>query len=293
MHRSERPPLRRSSRSELGSRTSLVSSKSTFLDTLFVSKSNGAPAYATITQSGSTVLYAIDTGMTLHRVAAVDWGQSGSSRKNATIAMGGTTRLVEDIFPTNRLLNGLVSMKTPARKYTYGDFACSWVEDENHSTAFLGASRIACYKSRYPSLSTSVPRLSTGQAHTPQGSEDKLLVAVEFYMIPHKPKIQIHVYARDLLGQTPGEDELTELDHVVLGALLLYGGPITQRKGRAPPEGWMDEEALQNLLWSSHAGPADGEIPPLYAVIAEAIGDNDLPPPYASRVSVVDRQRNQ
>ncbi|KAG9122292.1 hypothetical protein FRC07_001407 [Ceratobasidium sp. 392] len=116
MRRSERPPLRRSSRSNSDSRTSLVLNKNNFLDALIISRPTGVPAYATITQSGSTALYAVDASMTLQRVATVDWGQDGSGRsKGATIVIGESTQPVEDIFPaTNKLLNGLVSIKTPA-----------------------------------------------------------------------------------------------------------------------------------------------------------------------------------
>ncbi|KAG8699963.1 hypothetical protein FRC08_005004 [Ceratobasidium sp. 394] len=179
-------------------------------------------------------------------------------------------------------------MTAPVRKYTCGNFTCTWIESDNHSTTYLGAScRIACYEPRPPSSASSDLPPSSGQTPTPQG-KDKLLAAIEFRTVPHKPKVQIYVYARDLLRQMSRRDGLADLDHVVLGAVLLYGGPLVQRHNCAPSEGWNSEEALQDWLWSRHTRPAPGTLLPLYSVAAEAVDSDDLPPPYEARISLPD-----
>ncbi|KAG8733943.1 hypothetical protein FRC10_012059, partial [Ceratobasidium sp. 414] len=132
--------------------------------------------------------------MTLQKVAIIDWNRSEASRKNATITIGGSIRAIEDILPTQRLFERFMSVNAPARKYTYGTFACTWVENNDHSTAYLGASRVACYKSRSPPSGPSRDSVRPpGQAPTPDEGQDTLFAAIEFCAVPRKPKVQITV----------------------------------------------------------------------------------------------------
>ncbi|QRV93847.1 hypothetical protein RhiJN_21865 [Ceratobasidium sp. AG-Ba] len=283
---SRAPVRRRPTRSDSDTRTSLVLTKGNFLNTLIISKSTRVPVYATITQGEETVLYATDTAMTLQKVAVVSWGQGGLHRKNTTITVGENTRTVGEIFPTEKLFAQLLSIKAPPRRYTCGAFTCTWVEEARHDYLYSAGAYTTCYK---PPSSES-GRQESSQWHDQRSrSRDAAtrLADLEWCEVPGKPRYYIHITDQHLLRQTLGADGLTELDHVVLSALLICAQLPTQRKTRGTPEGWMDEAALQNLLWSSRSPTVPGDVPPLYTTIAGAINQDGLPPAYASRISLV------
>lgn len=97
-----------------------------------------------------------------------------------------------------------------------------------------------------------------------------------FSSVIHRPKVQIDIHARDLLEQKPGLDGLTELDHIILGALLVSTPPLDD-KHKSAATNWANEEELQVLLWSYLDGASRGETLPLYAANSRT-GSVDLPP---------------
>jgi hypothetical protein len=161
---------------------------------------------------------------------------------------------------------------------------CKWSE-EYRPWAAMGLS-LACYRGSplLPADSFSSPVSLQASPSTPTKG---LLATLMVCSFPGKPSIKIDVHAGHLLQQVLGEDGLTDLDHVVLGALLacVSGG----RKQGKEPKGWLNEAQLQEQLRSRCLTQTcqSSETLPLYQSDSSTDG---CPPLYASRISIVSRQ---
>ncbi|KAJ1304697.1 hypothetical protein OPQ81_005836 [Rhizoctonia solani] len=99
--------------------------------------------------------------------------------------------------------------------------------------------------------------------------------------------IKIDLHTRDSLQRIAHEDGLTDMDHVVLGALLTctHGG----RKRGKEPDGWLNEAQLQEHLRAQRQlhRTRSSETLPVYQTRPSF---ETLPPAYTSRVSLQIRQ---
>ncbi|KAF8608552.1 hypothetical protein BDV93DRAFT_518642 [Ceratobasidium sp. AG-I] len=277
MSRFERSLPRRASRSEQPKNVSLELTKSSFLDTLIVHRSSGLPIYATMTQASRTMVYAIDARMTLRKIFVLNWGKGGKpSRGEPSLAIHGKLMPLDQIFPSRKRSFQSLWAKATDYSYSYGHFAYQWAEqDDPWYSGQLNPPGTACYRRSpmNPSPGSSPTLCTSAVGGIP-------VATLVLSNIRHRHKIQIDIHAQDVLEQTPGADGLTELDHIVLGALLVSTPPCDEKNNSARTD-WASEEELQALLWSCLEGPAQGEVLPLYAVNTRA-GSIDLPP-YTSR----------
>ncbi|KAB5589137.1 hypothetical protein CTheo_7422 [Ceratobasidium theobromae] len=266
---------------------SLVSTKETFQNTLLINKATGMPLYATITATDfKTTLYAIDSNMSLQKVVTLNWGQGGKSKATITNAIDQTVLLSEISTVRQGAFESLIA-KRADRSYSYGRFICTWSENYQPWTGI--GFNLACYRD-LPQHSAAIPSPGLVQSFSPSLSiplASKLLATLSTYKLPGKPKIRIDVHARDLLRQELGEDALTDLDHVILGALLAYmsGGQRRQDSGDG-----VDESQLQEQLRSFVATRLSCETLPLYQARSSL---EVQPPPYSSRISIISRSSAQ
>lgn len=287
MHRSERTrPRPSTSRSSPRTYTSLISTstKEDFRDTLLINKSTGVPAYATITEGETTTLYAIDASMVLQKIASVSWG---GKLVHTTVNNGmGQATMLNNILVKSLSqggFNSIFASQEAHQAYSYGRFTCKWLEitPENMSPYLeMPRNDYVCYQdSPQASAGSSNPSTSPGSNKVPQA-----LATLVFCFIPGKPKVKIDLHSRGLLREEVGEDAFTDLDHVVLSALLtvMSGG----RKAQRPPAGWLNEAQLQERLLAQHRALQPNrstDTLPLYQAPSSLEGG---PPPYASRPSL-------
>ncbi|CEL60788.1 hypothetical protein RSOLAG1IB_04027 [Rhizoctonia solani AG-1 IB] len=273
-----RPSSSRSNQSTIY--LSLISTKVDFLDTLLINPASGMPLYATITETGSTAVYAIDRSMELHKIVTINWSQGKKPNRTTLTSQTNETVLLSDVSTSNQsTLDSLMGNKKQIeRNYLYGQFNSRWTAKSPESWYDSQSGIHYCYRDK-PVPNSSEP------TETPSTSRgDGLFATVTFCSPTGKPGIKIDLYSRECLYRTVREDGLTDMDHVILGALLscTSGG----RKRGKVPEGWLNEAQLQEHLRAQRQiyRTRSNETLPLYR--ARSSTHMESPPPYASRVSL-------
>ncbi|CUA66727.1 hypothetical protein RSOLAG22IIIB_00174 [Rhizoctonia solani] len=293
MRRSGKAPSRPgSSRSDkLPVYLTLVSTKDTFLDTLLVSRATGVPLYATITETECTSIYAIDRTMELHKIVTVNWGQGGKPTRTSLTNRANETVPLNDIWTTNQSQKSLSSFlekkKAADINYAYGQFTSRWTQERRASEPWfnMGFFDIMCYRKQPAvddSFQPSEKPSSSPPTSLPSISEVPF-ATMTLQDMPGNPWIKIDLHSRDSLQRIVHEDGFTDLDHVVLGALL-----TCTHAGRKPgrePDGWLNETQLQEHLRAKNQLNRAQSIDTLPVYRARRSGET-LPPAYGSRTSL-------
>ncbi|CAE6366158.1 unnamed protein product [Rhizoctonia solani] len=290
MRRSGKAPSRpSSSRSDkLPVYLTLVSTKDTFLDTLLVNRTTGVPLYATITDAECTTLYAIDRTMELHRIVAVNWGKGGKTSRTTLTNRTNETLLLSEVWTTNqnKTLSSLLEQKKATDiNYSYGQFAARWAQERRASEPwfYMGFFDIVCHRKQTVTDSFQSPETSPSASSSPPLVSEQPLATMTLQDMPGNPWIKISLHIRDSLQRIAHEDGLTDLDHVVLGALLTctHAG---RKRGREP-DGWLNETQLREHLRAKRQLNRTQSIDTLPAYRASQSGET-LPPAYGSRASL-------
>ncbi|CAE6416983.1 unnamed protein product [Rhizoctonia solani] len=285
MHRSGRAPSRPSSSHSNQSTIylSLISTKVDFLDTLLINRASGMPLYATITEAECTTVYAIDRSMELHRIVTINWGQGRKPNRTTLTNQINETVLLSDISTSNQTtLDSLMGkQKQIERNYSYGQFNSRWTAKHPESW-YDSQSRIHyCYRNQPVTNPPELPETppSTASTHL----SDRLFATMTSCHLAGKPGIKFDFYSRDCLHRAVHEDGFTDMDHVILGALLscTSGG----RKRGKEPEGWLNEAQLRDHLRALRQvhRTRSNETLPLYRARSSM---EALPPAYAPRTSL-------
>ncbi|KAG8730887.1 hypothetical protein FRC11_005581 [Ceratobasidium sp. 423] len=273
MRRSARPPSRPgSSRSDqLPIYLSMVSTKDNFLDTLLINRATGVPLYATITE-----------------VVTINWGPGGKSSRTTLTNRVNETVLLSEVSTTNQAPFGsnLEKKKANEINYSHGRFVSRWVQKHREYEPWFDVKYddIVCHREQ--PLANSLPEASPSTSSLPPLGE-RPFATLTLCDIPGKPRVKISLHSRDSLQRITHEDGFTDIDHVVLGALLTctHGG---RKRGREP-DGWLNEAQLQEHLRAQRQlyRARSTETLPLYQARPSA---ETLPPAYASRTSLQSRQ---
>ncbi|KAL5631327.1 hypothetical protein ACGC1H_006999 [Rhizoctonia solani] len=292
MRRSGKAPSRPgSSRSDkLPVYLTLVSTKDTFLNTLLVNRATGVPLYATVTKAECTTLYAIDRTMELHRIVAVNWDQGGKPSRTTLTNRANETLLLSEVWTTSQSQKDLISLleekKATDINYSYGRFASRWTQGHRASEPWfnMGFFDIVCHRKQLVADSFQSPETSPSASSSPPLVSEQPFATMTLHNIPGNPWIKIGLHIRDSLQRVAHEDRLTDLDHVVIGALLTCSH-AGRKRGRGEPDGWLNEAQLREHLRAKHQINRTQSIDTLPAYRARQSGET-LPPAYGSRTSL-------